>query len=147
MQYLGWNILWRKQLLSTPVLLPGEFQGQRSLVSYGPQCCKESDTTEQLILSFHQLGTILCTKHMTNRTIFTQFSKYWTVRLKLLNHKKGAHNPELWAPQYMFLHGILSSLKKREEKVFLQARVKQIQRTDPVSKINIKLKALSIWLN
>ena len=50
MQYLGWKILWRKELLSTPVLLPGEFQGQRSLVSYGPQCCKESDTTEQLII-------------------------------------------------------------------------------------------------
>ena len=30
----------------TPVLLPGEFHGQRRLRSYSPQCHKESDTTE-----------------------------------------------------------------------------------------------------
>ena len=28
------------------VFLPGESHGQRSLVGYGPQGCKESDTTE-----------------------------------------------------------------------------------------------------
>ena len=33
-----------------PVLLPGESHGQRSLVSYSPQGCKESDTTEQLYI-------------------------------------------------------------------------------------------------
>ena len=31
----------------TPVFLPGEFHGQRSLVSYSPWGCKESDMTEQ----------------------------------------------------------------------------------------------------
>ena len=35
----------------TPVFLPGEFHGQRSLVGYSPKGCKESDTTEQLTLS------------------------------------------------------------------------------------------------
>ena len=30
----------------TPVFLPGESQGQRSLAGSGPQGCKESDTTE-----------------------------------------------------------------------------------------------------
>ena len=34
----------------TPVLLPGESRGQRSLTSYCPWTCKESDTTEELIL-------------------------------------------------------------------------------------------------
>ena len=37
-----------KQL--TPVFLPGEFHGQRSLAGYSPSGCKESDTTEQLTL-------------------------------------------------------------------------------------------------
>ena len=32
--------------LPTPVLLPGEFHGQRSLVGYSPWSHKESDTTE-----------------------------------------------------------------------------------------------------
>ena len=35
----------------TPVFLPGEFCGQRSLVGYSPWDGKESDTTEQLTLS------------------------------------------------------------------------------------------------
>ena len=35
----------------TPVFLPGESHGQRSLVGYSPWGRKESDTTEQLILS------------------------------------------------------------------------------------------------
>ena len=34
-----------------PVLLPGKFQGQRSLEGYHPWGHKEADTTEQLALS------------------------------------------------------------------------------------------------
>ena len=34
---------------NTPVFLPGEFHGQRSLVGYSPWDCKESDTPERLI--------------------------------------------------------------------------------------------------
>ena len=34
----------------TPVFLPGEVRGQRSLAGYSPQDYKESDTTEQLLL-------------------------------------------------------------------------------------------------
>jgi len=30
------KIPWRRQWLPTPVLLPGEFHGQRSLVGYSP---------------------------------------------------------------------------------------------------------------
>ena len=37
---------------STPVFLPGESQGQRSLVGYSPWGRKESDTTEWIILCF-----------------------------------------------------------------------------------------------
>ena len=37
--------------LLTPVFLPGEFHGQRSLVGYSPWGHKESDTTGQLTLS------------------------------------------------------------------------------------------------
>ena len=37
---------WRKKWLRTPVFLPGEFHGQRSLVGYSPWECKATDTTE-----------------------------------------------------------------------------------------------------
>ena len=33
----------RREWLPTPVFLPGEFHGQRSLVAYAPWGCKESD--------------------------------------------------------------------------------------------------------
>ena len=41
-------ISWRKKWQATPVLLPGESHGQRSLVGYSPWGPKESDTTERL---------------------------------------------------------------------------------------------------
>ena len=40
---------WRNEWLPTPVFLPGESQGQRSLVGYSSWGQKESDMTEQLI--------------------------------------------------------------------------------------------------
>ena len=41
------KILWRRAWQPTPVLLPGEFHGQRSLVGCSPWGCYESDTTER----------------------------------------------------------------------------------------------------
>ena len=43
---------WRSKWQPTPVFLPGESQGQRSLVGYSPRGRKESDTTEQLHFHF-----------------------------------------------------------------------------------------------
>ena len=40
------KIPWRRGWQTTPVFLPGEFQGQRSLVGYSPWGHKESDMTE-----------------------------------------------------------------------------------------------------
>ena len=54
-QLLGRKIPWRRDRLSTPVFLPGESHGERSLVDYSPWGCKESDTTEQLHFHFHPL--------------------------------------------------------------------------------------------
>ena len=46
----GGKIPWRREWQPTPVFLLGEFHGQRSLASYSPWGCKESDTTEQVTL-------------------------------------------------------------------------------------------------
>ena len=42
------KIPWRREWQPAPVLLPGKFHGQRSLVGYSPWGGKEFDTTEQL---------------------------------------------------------------------------------------------------
>ena len=50
-QSLGWEDPLYKgipEYWNTPVFLPEEFYGQRSLASYSPWCHKESDMTEQL---------------------------------------------------------------------------------------------------
>ena len=39
---------WRRKWQPTPVFLPGESCGQRSLVGYSPWSCKQLDVTEQL---------------------------------------------------------------------------------------------------
>ena len=44
------KIPWRRKWLPTPLFLPGEFHGQRSLEGYSPWGCKESDMTDQLTL-------------------------------------------------------------------------------------------------
>ena len=44
------KIPWKKKWLPTPVFLPGEFHGHRSLVSDNPWSRRESDMTEQLAL-------------------------------------------------------------------------------------------------
>ena len=48
MQFDPWvgKIPWRRAWQPTPVFLPGESHGQRSLVSYSPQGSKESDTSD-----------------------------------------------------------------------------------------------------
>ena len=46
------KIPWRKKWQHTPVFLPGEPHGWRSLVGYSPRGRKESDTTERLHFSF-----------------------------------------------------------------------------------------------
>ena len=47
-----WCFIWRRQWQPTPVLLPGNSHGRRSLVSCSPWGSKESDTTEQLHFHF-----------------------------------------------------------------------------------------------
>ena len=37
---------WRRAWKPTPIFLPGESHGQRSLAGYSPWGCEESDTTE-----------------------------------------------------------------------------------------------------
>ena len=68
----------RRKWQPTPVLLPGKFHGQRSLVGYSPWSHKESDTTEWLLfLSF--LST--CVSLIFFPIFFFFFSiNYWLLK-------------------------------------------------------------------
>ena len=62
------KIPWRRKWLHTPVFLPGESHGQRSLVGYSPWDCKKLDTTEGLTPSFSLsrfvIAFLLRSKHL-----------------------------------------------------------------------------------
>ena len=53
------KVLWRRKWQPTPVFLPGEFHGQRSLMGYSPWGRKESDTTERLTLTLWKHTVVL----------------------------------------------------------------------------------------
>ena len=59
----GGKTPWKREWLPTPIFLPGEFHGQRSLVGYNPCGHKESDTTEELTLSLFTLSLPLLQPH------------------------------------------------------------------------------------
>ena len=59
------KIPWRQKWQPTPILLPGEFHGKRTLAGNSPWGCKESDTTERL--------------HFLSLSFFLQLKKHPTV--------------------------------------------------------------------
>ena len=70
------SVLWRRARQPTPVFLPGEPHGQRSLVGYSPWGHKESDVTEWV----HMLSA----KHFTCIGSFNPHSHHlvrWTLIL------------------------------------------------------------------
>ena len=69
---LGWKDRQRRKWQPTPVFLPGEFHGQRSLASYSPWGRIELDTTELLTLSLSVYQLITQTLH--DRCYYLYFS-------------------------------------------------------------------------
>ena len=66
------KIPWRQKWQPTPVFLPGESHGQRSLAGYSPWGCKESDMTEWLPLSLSHSQSLQCT-HEAEVDVFLEF--------------------------------------------------------------------------
>ena len=56
---------WRRERQPTLVSLPGEFHGQRRLAYCSPWVRKDSDTTERLTLSLHDISICICIYHMS----------------------------------------------------------------------------------
>ena len=53
------KIPWRRKWQPTPVFLPGESHGWRSLVAYSPWSHKDSDTTERLHFIWGTRGSLV----------------------------------------------------------------------------------------
>ena len=77
------KIPWRREWLPTPVFLPGEFHGWRSLAGCGPWAHKKLETTERLTHTHTHTHTTIfldstCMSHYTGFVFFfvTYFALY-----------------------------------------------------------------------
>ena len=81
------KIPWRRKWQPTPVFLPRESHGRRSLVGYSPWGHKESDTTERLNL---YIVESLCSSVEINIVNQLYFNKIFTKFFKMqTNIQKG----------------------------------------------------------
>ena len=74
------KIPWRREWLPTPVLLPGEPHGQRSLVDYSPWGRQELDTIERLTLSLTRgllIVPIIQTLKLSQLMFIASVSSHW----------------------------------------------------------------------
>ena len=102
---------WRRKWHPTPVLLPGESHGQRSLVGYSPWGRKESETTERLNFLFFLSFIYFFSKHPST-------AKSGVTRLTLQAQKwrlSQAH-AHLWTPESASQAEKLARLEARPEK-------------------------------
>ena len=88
------KIPWRRKWLPTPIFLPGEFYGPRSLVGCSPWGHKESDMTEHLsmtVMTRELSSHMVCgqkTKMENRNNIITN-----SIKIKKMNHiKKSLRN-------------------------------------------------------
>ena len=65
---------WRRKWQPTPIFVPGESHGRRSLVGYSPWGCKESDTTEWLHFHFHFMWLLTFLSHFYS--MFSSFNVF-----------------------------------------------------------------------
>ena len=65
-QSLDWEDIWQREWLPTPVFLPRESHGQRSLGVYSPEGHIESDTMEDLTLSLFTLSVLEIREQLQN---------------------------------------------------------------------------------
>ena len=65
---LGWEDPLEKEMATTPVLLPGQSHGLRSVAGYSPRGLKEMDTTERL----HSLHSLVHAEKVTGEKTWPQ---------------------------------------------------------------------------
>ena len=86
---LGWEDPLEKEVAITPVFLPGESHGQRSLVGYSPWGRKESDMTERLHLFTSLLPFIY-------KALLWDFFSFKTDKSLLFSFKDMMRNSKKW---------------------------------------------------
>ena len=102
--------IWRRKWQSTPVFLPGESHGQRSVVGYSPRGRKELDTTERLHLGAIYISFIFVTHIfiIQNNFAFFIFAFLWISTLYLQNiFLLNCFSLNFWSVEVLYVFCIL----------------------------------------
>ena len=96
---LGWEDPLEEGMQPSPVFLPGESHGQRNLVGYSPWGCKESDTTEQLMLKCMKgyFAGLFCTDIQLHDKVYCIYNIY---------HRLDYFRIQLWEREQSVWHFI-----------------------------------------
>ena len=131
--------------IPTPVFLPGEFHGQKTLVGYSPWDCRESDRTERLTLSLfiivdvEQINFIVChlflkcpspTFSSRNLQLLTTLSINLSTLHRAFSHQYSVSIRMLWVSKNRYPN-------KKENVLVCKTKKSRV-----IVKFQIKLKAL-----
>ena len=107
------KIPWRRKCLPISLLLPGEFQGQRSLAGYSPSCHKELDMTESHTHTHTHTHTFILIKKQSKDALLQSFNDWWGRRgretgREIWNqtYRKNFYRGSLWKSA-IFFSGLL----------------------------------------
>ena len=99
---LGWEDPLETGMATTPVFLPGESHGQRSLEGYSPPGCEELDTTYSYHFHFHLVRVVSGDLSSSEGIRQWFFPHGWAWN----SHSKWKTN---WQPPCLFTHSLLTS--------------------------------------
>ena len=88
------KIPWRSEWQPTPVFLPGNIHGQRSLGGYSPWDRKESDTTERLTHTYTRFILLLSLSHLNMVALILVLSSYFINCYSFFGFPGGASGKE-----------------------------------------------------
>ena len=112
------KIPWRRKWKPTPVFLPGESHGQRSLAGYSPWGCKESDKTEPLTQHIHLLGftSLSCTHRIMGEKALSPIFEGCEIRVTIHSGAGPPENRSIYpSPPHSLPHSVHGKRGQREE--------------------------------
>ena len=94
------KIPWRRKWQPTPVFLPGEFHGQRSMVAYSPWGRKESDTTQWVTLwRVNPWKEVTMCQTLLNWSSLQPYETSLIIIISILQRNKLSHRQGKWPAQ------------------------------------------------
>ena len=119
-QSLVGKIPWRRAWQPTPVFLPGESHGDRSLVGYSPWVHKESDMTEWLSIAQHSTAKKKKSTEEKCRDYFPRSLRLILVCILEFSRKKGTNFSSIYQLREVYYKTLVHMIIEAEKSCGMQ---------------------------